>query len=157
MPIVAHNPDTVLGAARRRGVLVLSSAGVGAAKTFDFDADVMPRLIDRDFVEVAAVYVVFTASATVGTRQIACDFLDTGAVLLARCAAAGTIIVSQSKSILFGGGLAAAAGIAGLSLNEEPLPIGLVLGNGMQLKVWDVAGISGTDQLDAYVHLRCMA
>ena len=156
MPIAHQNPETTSGEALRNGVLIISSTGAGASKTIDFDADISPKLAGLSTVEVAAVYVEYTAAATVGTRQIVLDVEKTaGPMLLWRVAASGTISISQTKSIAFGQGLVAALAIGGLTLNLEQLPRGIRLGMGLRIKVWDAAAISESDQLDLHRHLSC--
>lgn len=141
---------------------VIGDDAVGREKVISFASDVQPCMHDFSAVEVLGVLAVYTASATVGTRQIALDILSAADEVLYRVMAAGTLTASQKRWLTFGQGLNAAASVGGAlteagGVNHEVLPRGLRLGQGMKLRVRDVsgsneAGVHSGDQVDIVVH-----
>lgn len=90
-----------------------------------------------------------------GTRQIALDVLDDADALMLRIASATTVIATLVKTVTFAQGVQSATLIAGLTHGHDPLPIGLFLGPGMKLKVWDVAAVAaGADDMEVHVFYR---
>lgn len=152
--------------ARGGGTYVLGDTVVDVqTKTFDFDADIRP-LIGAVSAEIPTFFLTYAADATVGTRMIVIDLLDSaGTTILLRASSVGTVAASTTTAFSFipkgfstGGAVTLTTGAATTIFYEAWFP-GFIVESGMKLR-FSVSATGGTagagDDMSVYLHLRAL-
>ena len=112
--------------------------------TLDYERDATLNDSDKTFTvpaleewHVLWIYVLFTTTADAGTRQIAIEFYDAAANLVAEVKAGATQVASLTRNYTFAAGLADLMAFRDTDNLMTPLPVGLLLQTDWDIRVYD--------------------
>jgi len=112
--------------------------------TLDYERDATADDSDKTFTvpaleewHVLWIYVLFTTTADAGTRQIAIEFYDAAANLVAEVRAGATQVADLTRNYTFAAGLADLMAFRDTDNLMTPLPVGLLLQTDWDIRVYD--------------------
>ncbi|HUX75394.1 MAG TPA: hypothetical protein VMY40_01990 [Anaerolineae bacterium] len=112
--------------------------------TLDYERDATADDSDKTFTvpaleewHVLWIYVLFTTTADAGTRQIAVEFYDAAANLVAEVRAGATQVADLTRNYTFAAGLADLVAFRDTDNLMTPLPVGLLLQTDWDIRVYD--------------------
>jgi len=103
--------------------------------------------------QVLFLFVEYISNATAGNRQIVVDIRDQADAVIGRVVAGATQAASLTRRYMFGPSLADLGAFRNTTYLMTPFPPTIFLPAGYDLRVYDTAAISATDDFTVQLHV----